>query len=179
MKQMLLALITTGSISVLASTLGLPDQDPIVKNLRDQFKKATLPTELQLKQGKTWFCNFYFAVKDDYKSYTNVDLYRFGASGSYLMNTTSDWVGEYVISEDGLSYVGLNTDQLKPEQNEGREFLRVTADGNIVSEYVVEEVEDSKLSHIHSAADPRFMVLGYAICPRSLAKDVHTQSFKN
>lgn len=165
MKKLLIGLLALGSISTSASVLGLPDQDPIVKNLRAQFRKATLPTVLQLQQGKTWFCSYYFADKDNFIKLSNKAFYKFGASESYLMNVASELMGEYVISDDGLSYVGLNRNGAGD-----REFLRVTSGGDIIAEYVDLEIKENQLITVPAAADPHYRTVGYTICPKSLSR---------
>ena len=165
MKKLLVGLLALGSISASASIMGLPDQDPVVKNLRAQFRKATLPKGSQLQQGKTWFCSYYFAYKDDFKKHSNVSFYKFGVSESYLMNVASEWMGEYVISDNGRSYVGLNRNG-----SGDREFLRVTAGGDIIAEYVEIETKDNQLTTVPAAADSNYRTTGYTICPKSLAK---------
>lgn len=167
MKRIFTGLLLLGSISASASLLGLPDQDPIVSDLRSQFKKATLPTESQLQQGKTWFCNYYFAYKDDFTKKSQISFYNFSFAESYLMNIRSSVMGEYVISDDNRSYVGLHRDHLGD-----REFLRITKGGSIIAEYV--EIKKEKNKHITapSIADSRYRTIGYTICPKSLAKHV-------
>lgn len=165
MKKLLVGLLALGSISASASLLGLPDQDLILKNLRDQFSKATTPTSSQLQQGKTWFCNYYFANKDNFTKHSNVSYYKFGVSETYLMNAASELMGEYVISEDNSSYVGLNRNG-----SGEREFLRVTSGGDIIAEYAALEKNDIQLITVPAVADSHLRAVGYTVCPKSLAK---------
>lgn len=145
MKKLLISLLALGSISSFAGTLGLPEQDPVVANLRDRFHNGTAPQENDLLD-KSFKCKEMSAQKDIFRKIdlTNeIDFSSFdgflvlnaketAANGTHLVNNGTEMIGAtyagnylsfrmdengFLIGEWLITPVSENTTTLEPQSH--------------------------------------------------------------
>jgi hypothetical protein len=153
----LVALLIPSLLLTNISFAGSPDQDPVVRMLRDKFEKASLPTIQELQMEKTWVCKEYSAVTDEFDTPTATPLFRFGQFDGIITNQVPHIrLKEAAYVSEGL--VGNFYDN-----NSVSMTFRISQEGDLIAEATTTKPGKRKL--VSSIAHPLIGAAGYVICP--------------
>jgi hypothetical protein len=130
---------------------GLPDQDPVVKYLRDRFTGAKTATSELLHLGAAWNCQYYRAERDNFDHDDRGWMFIFQEFDGLLQNSGDHRVKHFATTDSGLS------------GNDGSytSFLRIADNGDLIDEFISKR----RKNEVASVADPSRGVIYYGICP--------------
>lgn len=142
---------------------GTPDQDPIVKSIRDRFELARTPTMQDLQLGKTWVCKYYTAMKDSFISDGPTDSFKFSEFDGRIQNDLK----LFLISE--FSYQNDTLFGFYDRERINFLYLRVAQDGDLLWEVSGPSAVGG--SFPHSISNPLHKSgYTYGVCPISKVK---------
>lgn len=158
MKTLLLSLTLLLSFSSFAGVEGLPDEDPIVKNLRDRFEKARTPKAKDIL-GKTFSCKSMSAMKGYFKKYDIKSKLSFEAfDGFYIVSYPGIKMDQHYLVDTGSELLG-NTDE--PQYDS----YRIDENGYLLNEWTGSYYPDMTiLPPITRGIPEDQMVVSYGIC---------------
>lgn len=129
MKKFLIALLALNSLTVFSGTLGTPDQDPVIKNVRERFAKAKVPN-LEALVLHDYSCRSLSAVRDNFWQSENASIrYRFKSFDGLII--ASDVLSVTTMVSNGKELIG-NLDQKYYEP--GYVAIRETESGDLIIE---------------------------------------------
>lgn len=158
MKRLLVGLLSFASISAFAGTLGTPDEDPIIANLRSRFEKGVEPKAEYLLQH-TFKCKEMVARRGDFSKYDIPTELRFEEfdgflaaiqAGTGMHNILYTFNGKELIGSIKLS-MGLNYDA-----------YRVDSKGFLISEFSL--ATNNISSELYPISSSKGKVQSYTIC---------------
>ena len=159
MKKLLIGLLTLTSISAFAGTYGLPDQDPIVKILREKYSTAKQPTIAQLQIGKSWDCKGFNSFKDNFSNFGSQNMLKFAQYDGLILNESSGAHADY-MAFTGSELAGLRT------TDRGSFYIRAATDGDLIIENT-SKTGVTKSNGVASISNGSLYVYSYLICPVS------------
>ncbi|MFY7993658.1 MAG: hypothetical protein ACOVP4_10225 [Bacteriovoracaceae bacterium] len=129
MKKLLIGLMALSSLSVFAGALGTPDQDPVIKNVRERFAKAKVPN-LEALVLNDHSCRSLSAVRDNFwTSEHESTRYRFKSFDGLII--ASDVLSHITMVSNGKELIG----SLDPKYNmPGYLAIRETESGDLIIE---------------------------------------------
>jgi hypothetical protein len=167
-RKILKFIILTGMVffhsRLTAKTLGHPDNDVLVRNLRETFKSGIVIPDAASLAG-TLDCRAFVAYGNDNDVYM-FDEYNFtevvpGAGFFALMKKKSEnnilWLGGYVLNSEGLRETGK-----QGSETFSTEYVRLdAATGNLIFE---RSTLDATGGRLESIAEPGLFAESYMIC---------------
>lgn len=132
MKKLIFGLMALTSLTAFTGTHGLPEQDPVVKNLRERFKDAVVP-DIHNLLGKKFECLTISATKDHFyqSKYTTKMSFR-SFDGLVIME---DALTDTVLASNGKELTG-NYGLFTEDPN--LYSIRETSSGDLI----IEETQD-------------------------------------
>ena len=152
MKGILTGLLLTVSFASSASTPGLPEQDPVVQDLRSRFAKGSVPDREKLLES-SFKCKSFDSRKDKY------EIRSFSLSFSAfdgLLHTTTIKPKIYFVN-NGYEFIGTS--------DKGNFLsLRVDTDGNLIGEWTNNKSELVTLDPLAHNIPETQKVKDYILC---------------
>jgi hypothetical protein len=154
--------IALGSTLPHASVAGTPDQDPIIKDIRDRFEKGSAPTREELL-SKAFECEYHWALRgyfsDDFNTLRFVSL------------PVSDYLFEQMLVDNGhyLPYVHNGQEWIttaRSDTDQELHFFSIRKDNsaNLILEYGQTNFgAEAELIPLSTAPNGT-RVVGYGIC---------------
>jgi hypothetical protein len=152
---------------------GLPEVDPAVKYLQDQFKKGRTPSLEVLQLGARWTCTTYYATA----KFTNQKLgpfpkYQFSEQNGLI------YVGDLTFKDGSAAssarYYAFDevADNLSGMNSTGSiiNYLR-SVENNLVLESVELKTPEPNVSS-PSISDPQYLVYAYSLCNAESAQEI-------
>jgi len=158
MKMLLIALLSMGSISAFAGTLGTPDEDPIVANLRSRFEKGIEPEAEYLLQH-AFKCKEMIARRGDFSKTDYSSDLRFEEFDGFLTAVqTNTKMDKILYTFNGKELIGSN----KTHAGVVYDAYRIDSKGFLISEYsLVNERGPAELAPISFS---KGKVQSYTLC---------------
>ena len=158
MITLCLTLTSITSISAFAETLGTPDEDPVIANLRTRFEKGTEPKADYLKQN-TFKCIESVARRGDFNQYPFSKPLRFEKFDGFMLVIQSD-LDKSLYTFNGQELIGTIIVNSKSPIAYGA--YRVDNNGFLISELTyVGAGPDSELTPISAG---KGKVQTYTLC---------------
>mgnify|MGYP003574927886 CR=1 FL=1 len=157
-KKIILGLATLSTVSAFAGITGLPSEDPIVKNLRTRFEQAKSPTSEDLL-NKTFVCKVRRATKGDFSS-DNSNLSFLAHDGMYIQASQSKKTNNMLMVDNGKEVIGVTAF----DNYVGYEAIRVTENGDLISEWSVTKDRPSEQLAPLADAGEGTAVISYTVC---------------
>ncbi|MDH4467596.1 MAG: hypothetical protein QE271_06015 [Bacteriovoracaceae bacterium] len=164
-KLLLVTLLSFSSLSLLsfAESSGTPDEDPVVKSLRDRFEKAKAPEESDLF-NKIFKCKEISAMNEDFTQYDMMDLKFSKFDGFFVFDQKSNPMhGQYMVN-NGTELIGAASTSNRGSKTPQYFSLRVDANGYLIGEYTGTQNSKCTLTPVVKALPSSQRVISYYIC---------------
>lgn len=157
MKKIVISILALSSFSILAADLGLPSEDPIVKNLRDRFEQAKAPSEDEIL-GKSFRCKEISAKKGDFSKSTFPDDLTFSQfDGFFVVHQNNSKMNGHMLVNNGKELIGsTRTPQYMS--------FRIDDKQNLIAEWTSLKNERVLLDPITRGLSEDQKVVSYKIC---------------
>lgn len=163
MKKLLIALLALNSLTVFSGTLGTPDQDPVIKNVRERFAKAKVPN-LEALVLHDYSCRSLSAVRDNFwQSEDDSKRYRFKSFDGLII--ASNVLSDTTMVSNGKELIG-NLDQKYYEP--GYLAIRETESGDLITETSQFDTNTTLAKSISN--DGAAKAFTYEVCVKSKVK---------
>ena len=146
-------LIQCGSEPTTNTLSGLPDQDPIIDQLRQEFRLSESPSESQLALNQVWHCYFRSAYRNDFRESKDL-TYLFHKSGAFYENRGNTPVTMFVRGANGFA-------------GNAKEFVltfRISTAGSLIGEWSAGEGFFTNPNSVPAIATPKRRAHGYETC---------------
>jgi len=154
--KILVMFMSLGASMAWDSFAGTPEQDPVIAKLHNEFAIARVPSNADLKFGKTWECSFYSAQKDDFFQESYIDAFAFHGYDGLVQNSGWMITNALVITDTGLE--GINATGCLIS-------FRVTSNGDLIGEFSLANADPKSGSVLPSVARPVNKVTDFLACP--------------
>ncbi|MEO5969039.1 MAG: hypothetical protein ABIQ95_03860 [Bdellovibrionia bacterium] len=160
-------------LSTTFSLAGTPDQDPIVKERRERFIQARIPTLEDLKLGKTWECIFYNSFPGNFDHVGPGPIFRFSEFDGLVSNEIKFPNSGHQFQLTSKAFIDLVTTRLPRNNYESVDsmiYIRVSQNGDLICESVFEDVSFLDSSP-RSVSDKTKLATQYGVCPTNKIRD--------
>lgn len=157
MKTLLTALVLKTSFMCSAATLGSPDEDPVVKNLRERFASGRAPENEELL-NKSFTCKWMAARKGNFKKKDIPSKLTFSKFDGFLIShqKATKMDGKYLVNNGSELIGNTETPQYMSYRIDTNGFLIGEWTGSIDTRY--------KLEPIVTGIPSKQMAVAYIIC---------------
>jgi hypothetical protein len=157
MKKIVIGVLAFTSLTSFATAVGLPSEDPIVKNLRDRFIQGRAPEESELL-GKYFRCTEMVAQMKDFRKIEHSELLWFSKFDGFLVayQEESKMNGKYFVN-NGSELIGSTS---SPQYMS----YRMDADDNLIGEWTDMRFDAVSLDPVATGVPSNQIVASYKIC---------------
>ncbi len=179
MKKLLIGVVLTlGSVSAFAGVSGLPDEDPVVKSIRENFSTSHAPTIEDLNIGKTWGCKTFFAMKGKFGVLETKEEYKFLTYDGIIQNTARSRTSDYYIFDKNELRGVIDVKAGTLYDN-----IRVNSKGDLITEITVKKSDldgfkDPSTELVTSISDPSHFAMNYSVCPKAINYELPLKDYR-
>ncbi|MEO5970346.1 MAG: hypothetical protein ABIQ95_10505 [Bdellovibrionia bacterium] len=159
--------------STTLSLAGTPDQDPIVKERREKFIKARIPTLDDLKLGKTWQCILYNSFPGNFNHLGPAPLFRFSEFDGLVTNEIHFQNAVHSFQLTAENFTDSVTTSIPEDDYEEFSivYFRVSGNGDLIFERVFYDDNPILIGAPRGISDNTKLVSQYGVCPANKIKD--------
>jgi hypothetical protein len=149
--------------SAMAASNGTPDQDPVIKDLIEDFTLGKQPDTLELLKH-TYVCNEIVALRDRFDG--NSFTIKFSMTPGGLMQTSKTKSNGKLFVGNGKELIASFVFKINSVENVGSIAFRVDQDGYLLGEYSTTNMGGLKGELDPIAATPAtgYKVRSYIVC---------------
>jgi hypothetical protein len=138
----------------------LPNFDPAVAKLRDEFATSRTPTASELLLGQEWSCTYLNAMRGQNKVYLVPNAMKFREVDGLIFNDSGYQVQVKTLALTGQGLSGLYVDS----NYRCLETYRAKVANQLIVEWACNPADLAGNQQVESLSDPSYFVGNYGIC---------------
>jgi hypothetical protein len=156
------------------SFAGTPAEDPVVKERRERFIQARIPTLEDIKLGKTWQCIAYDSMPGSFDILGPADSFRFLEFDGIVTNEIKFQYRKHEFHLTPKYFTDSVTMRLPKDNYEAVNavvYIRVSVNGDLIFENTFDDDIPVLNGSPRSVSDKTKLATQYGVCPTNTIRD--------
>jgi hypothetical protein len=161
-------------LSTALSYAGTPEEDPIVRERRDRFLAARVPTIGDLNLGKTWQCICYNSFPGNFDHEGPSSVFRFSEFDGLITNDIHFKYAEHSFQLTAKNFTGSVVTRFPIDdykEVDSKIYFRVSENADLIFELAFDDDIPCLYGSPRSISDSTKLVSQYGVCPKNKIKD--------